>query len=165
MCSMACCTTYAPEPGLIYITVNPDDPVFHNNHGASLERMFAHELHHAVRWAGPGYGSSLGEALISEELAGHFSIQVCGGTPEPWECLNRNQMIPHVQRALHEWNRTDYNHNTWFFGTGELPGWLGYSLGFELVYRYLSDHREKSASTLGNTDASIFMGLLLTDRE
>ncbi|MGL7684257.1 DUF2268 domain-containing protein [Salmonella sp. NW805] len=46
---------YAPEPGVIFITVDPANPVFCENPRSSLERMFAHELHHAARWAGPGY--------------------------------------------------------------------------------------------------------------
>lgn len=74
---------YAPEPGLIFLTVDPASDIFRANQEASLERMFAHELHHAARWAGPGYGSSLGEALVSEGLAGAFAQEICGGLPEP----------------------------------------------------------------------------------
>src|SRR5476649_1482948 len=41
---------YAPEPGLIFLTVDPASDIFRANQEASLERMFAHELHHAARW-------------------------------------------------------------------------------------------------------------------
>ena len=37
-----------------------------------IERMFAHELHHAARWNGPGYGSTLGEAFSFREAGRAF---------------------------------------------------------------------------------------------
>lgn len=72
---------YAPEKGLIYVTVDPRSPVLRANPSQSLERMLAHELHHSSRWDGPGYGKTLGEALVSEGLAGHFAQEVYGGAP------------------------------------------------------------------------------------
>jgi hypothetical protein len=50
---------YAPRAGVIFVTLDPRAPALHANENASLERMFAHELHHAARWDGPGYGTSL----------------------------------------------------------------------------------------------------------
>ncbi|MCM7047231.1 DUF2268 domain-containing protein [Enterobacter kobei] len=147
---------YSPEPGVVYITVDPANSEFCSNPNKSLERMFAHELHHAARWSGPGYGFSLGEALVSEGLAGHFAIQVFGGQPEPWECLDSHEINLHRARASGEWGSTDYNHNIWFFGAGDLPRWLGYSLGFDVVSRYLSGHPEQRASTLTDASADVF---------
>lgn len=49
---------YAPKPGVVFITVDPDNPALKANANASLERMLAHEFHHAARWDGPGYSSS-----------------------------------------------------------------------------------------------------------
>lgn len=67
---------FCPEAGIVYITVDPENSAFCKNDAHSIERMFAHELHHAARWSGPGYGSTLGEVLVSEGLAGHFSIEL-----------------------------------------------------------------------------------------
>ncbi|WP_330985263.1 MULTISPECIES: DUF2268 domain-containing putative Zn-dependent protease [Enterobacterales] len=147
---------YSPEPGVVYITVDPVSAAFCSNSNQSLERMFAHELHHAARWSGPGYGFSLGEALVSEGLAGHFALQVCGGQPEPWECLNLHEINLHRVRALREWGNTNYHHNVWFFGFGDLPRWLGYSLGFDMISRYLSAHPEQRASMLTYASADVF---------
>ncbi|MEH5143237.1 DUF2268 domain-containing putative Zn-dependent protease [Enterobacter cloacae] len=83
--------------------------------------MFTHELHHAARWNGPGYGSSLGEALVSEGLAGHFVIQVFGGQPEAWECIDLDEMNRYRTLASREWGSTSYNYPAWFFGSGDLP--------------------------------------------
>ena len=47
----------------------------------------------------------------------------------------------------------DYNHEAWFFGRGDLPRWLGYSLGFRLVERFLSEHPGSQASKLAVVQA------------
>lgn len=144
---------FCPEVGIIYITVDPQNPAFGNNHNQSLERMFAHELHHAARWVGPGYGATLGEALVSEGLAGHFALEVFGGEPEPWESLTLESIQPYVPQLLANWHRSDYDHNAWFFGTGNLPRWLGYTAGFNLVSRYLATSPDFRASTRVNINA------------
>lgn len=151
---------YAPEPGVVFVTVDPGNPVLRANAEASLERMFAHELHHAARWDGPGYGSSLGEALVSEGLAGNFAQEIFGGPPEPWESLSLNQIRAHIAHGAREWNRRDYDHEAWFFGTADLPDGLGYSLGFRLIERFLSEHADYKASTLAGTDAQEFRSCL-----
>ena len=78
---------YAPEPGLIYVTLDPSHKSLRENADRSHERMLAHELHHSSRWDGPGYGDTLGAALVTEGLAGHFAQEAFGGQPEPWEKL------------------------------------------------------------------------------
>jgi len=39
---------YSPEPGIVYITIDPENPAFYSNYNNALERMLAHELHHAA---------------------------------------------------------------------------------------------------------------------
>ncbi|WP_223810690.1 DUF2268 domain-containing protein [Pantoea sp. M_9] len=143
-------TGFCPEPGVIYLTVDPENPAFCKNEAHSLERMFAHELHHAARWAGPGYGSTLGEAIVSEGLAGHFSLELLGGKPELWESLNSDIMQSFARQLHDSWHRTDYDHNAWFYGTGDLPKWLGYTAGFELISRYLAASPHLKASALAD---------------
>lgn len=151
---------YAPGPGVIFITVDPDNPALSANSEKSFERMFAHELHHAARWDGPGYGSSLGEALVSEGLAGHFVQEVCAGSPEPWEQLDIVEIRRHVTFAARDWDRKDYSHSGWFLGVGELPRWLGYSLGFQLVSRFMEERVDRKASNLAKAEARAFFDSL-----
>lgn len=151
---------HTPEPGVIFLTVDPANAVFRVNHELSLERMFAHELHHAARWDGPGYGSSLGEALVSEGLAGAFVQEVYGGMPEPWERHDMSDICRYVEIAARDWSRTDYGHEKWFFGASDHPRWLGYSLGFQLVKRFLLAHEGSRASDLAKEDAQKFYGML-----
>lgn len=122
--------------------------------------MLAHELHHSSRWDGPGYGKTLGEALVSEGLAGHFAQEVYGAAPEPWEQLPVSTLRPHLSKAKAEWRSDEYNHGGWFFGSQDLPQWLGYSLGYQLVARYMAVHAHDRASGLVHADAGDFRAFL-----
>lgn len=144
---------FCPEPGVIYITIDPENPAFSKNDTHSIKRMFAHELHHAARWAGPGYGSTVGEAIVSEGLAGHFSLELFGGEPEPWEKIKSDILQHYNPYLLENWHRSDYDHNAWFYGTVDLPRWLGYSAGFNLISRYLAAFPHLKASMLVNINA------------
>lgn len=97
---------------------------------------------------------------MSEGLAGHFAREVCGDLPEPWEQLPDEIVIPHVSRAAAEWDRTDYDHRTWFFAGGNLPRWLGYSLGTRIVGRYMDLYPGHRASGLAEAEARDFKACL-----
>ena len=92
-----------------------------------LPQALAHELHHSSRIRrGPGYGETLGEALVSEGLAEHFVDELLPATPpRPWD----NALSKAQERAL--WRRAEpmlsstYDHNTWFFGGYRMPRWGG----------------------------------------
>src|SRR5689334_6232111 len=96
----------------------------------TLRRQAAHEVHHCLRNAGPGYGRSLGEALVSEGLAGQFVNRLYGTPPEPWE----KAVAPRVAWRFLPDDTTlawpMYDHDAWFFGGGDYPRWLGYTLGY-----------------------------------
>lgn len=147
---------YTPEPGFIYITIDPYSAVFGANHNASLERMFAHELHHAARWDGPGYGSTLGEALVTEGLAGHFVSELLGGPPEIWETLDDALISDYAREAETLWERHDYSHSDWFFGSSSIPRWTGYSLGYAIVEQFLAAHPDSTAAALASEPAVTF---------
>jgi uncharacterized protein YjaZ len=151
---------YAPERGVVYVTVDPENPILRTNPSRSLERMLAHELHHSSRWDGPGYGKTLGEALVSEGLAGHFAQEAYGGEREPWEQLPARTLRPYVSKAQAAWQSADYNHAEWFFGSQEFPAWVGYSLGYELAGCYLAAHGDARASTLVHAEAADFRTFL-----
>jgi hypothetical protein len=71
---------------LFALTLDPDNQHFAASLAeGALRRMVAHEVHHCLRMAGPGYGRTLGEALVSEGLAGRFVARLFGNAPEPWE--------------------------------------------------------------------------------
>jgi hypothetical protein len=64
-----------PKPGVIFVTVDPGNPALHSNVDRSLERMFAHEPHHAARWgAGLRFIAVRGAGV--GRLAGHFVLEL-----------------------------------------------------------------------------------------
>jgi uncharacterized protein YjaZ len=64
------------------------------------------------------------------------------------------------EQAKGYWHRTDYDHNAWFFGTGDLPRWLGYTAGFNLISRYLASSPHLKASMLANINAEELKGFI-----
>ena len=71
-----------------------------------LKVIIAHEYHHACRWKTVGYGKTLGEALISEGLADHFSQELFNAPIACWCCnLSQDEIEEHSKKAKEEINR------------------------------------------------------------
>lgn len=155
---------YCPEEHLIYLTIDTDSPAFKKNGKESIKRMFAHELHHAARWGAIGYGDTLGGAIVSEGLAGHFVLEIFKGAAEPWEMLGWDTLQTHFNHMLEHWDVKNYDHNAWFYGTGDLPRWLGYSLGFSLVSWYLRSEKTSKPSSLVDIHPDKFIAHLKNER-
>ena len=84
----------AYRKGLCALTLDPDDPRFAAGlQDGTLRRQVAHEVHHCLRMAGPGYGWTLGEALVSEGLAGRFTGWLFGSSAELWEVRSRPRLF------------------------------------------------------------------------
>ena len=150
----------APGPGIVILTVDPENPALAENAAESFERMFAHELHHAARWDGPGYGSTLGAALVTEGLACHFVQELFGLPHEPWEVAVPEALADHRETLRTLWADPGYDHAEWFFGTGGYPKWLGYSAATQLVARYFAEHPTATAAALAHAPPDHFRNLL-----
>jgi uncharacterized protein YjaZ len=89
----------------------------------------AHELNHSKRILdGPGYGTTLGEAIVTEGLADNFSIVAYPETPPiPWT----NALQPDELDRL---------------GADDLPRWAGYTIGATWVRDFLTAHPEVDAT-------------------
>ncbi len=149
---------FTPNASTVQVSI---DPAFPNLAGLLPDRLpplAAHELHHAVRWRGPGYGRTLLEALVSEGLADHFAIELLASPPPPWvEALPMDQTSRYLALARPEFDSAAYNHGRWFFGEDPgLPRWTGYTLGYRLVETYQARHAGATAAQLVNTPANEF---------
>ncbi|WP_226342565.1 DUF2268 domain-containing putative Zn-dependent protease [Deinococcus sp. AJ005] len=129
---------YAPLDHLVQITLDPYNPNFAASWRTELPATAAHELHHARRWQGPGYGQTLLEVLVSEGLAQANELDERGGQPPPYARAQVDLDSLWV-RTLPLLNRSDHSFEAWFYGSEAegLPRWSGYSLGYELVRRHL----------------------------
>lgn len=91
-----------------------------------------------MRMAGPGYGWTLGEALVSEGLAGQFVSRLFNSPPEPWECAVTDEVLAANLPDNATLVGNGHDHRAWFFGVGgRYPRWLGYTLGYRIVGDWL----------------------------
>ena len=148
-------------PGAIFLTLDPDNPRLADNLGEPLARMIAHELNHALRWETVGCGATLGEALVSEGLAGQFVAQLFASPPEPWEqALEEAELAAVIRAAQGELDAPRYDHNAWFFGAGRHPRWAGYRLGYAIVGAWLAAKPGRTAAgTISVPASEILSGL------
>jgi hypothetical protein len=118
----------------------------------------AHELHHSDRIvAGPGYGATLLEAVVTEGTAEAFVRETFPSAPPiPWVArlspAEESAVWKRLRPALNAPDGLDI-HQQWFVGGGPLPAWPGYRLGYEVVGRYLSRHPGTTAASLARIPA------------
>lgn len=137
---------------IIDLYLAPEHPLLAENLGASLAQMIAHEMHHAMRFQSIGFSQTLGDILVSEGLAGRFVEELFQNAPEPWEnAFSRRELQEYVPLAQTNFNNSDCDYYEWTAGTGKLPRWLGYTLGYEIVGDFIADHSGARASTLVST--------------
>lgn len=150
---------YAPSADRIHIAVDPQHPDFRSHLESVFRRALAHELHHCARWSRPGYGQTLGEALISEGLACLFEVEVSDEYPPFYaRALTREQLALLLPRAEKELASHSYNHAAWFLGDPDtgIPRHAGYSIGYHLASKYSLCH-DRKASQLVTEPASSFL--------
>jgi len=150
------------EPGVIGLRLDLG-PIHagENLHDEVLKTLF-HEVHHALRWEGPGYGETLGGALVSEGLAQRFVHEMMSCPPEPFEhAVPPSTCEAYRPHALARFDDADYDHEGWFLGASAVPNWLGYTLGLRMVDRFLAAHPHLSALRLAHADAEIFRQTLM----
>lgn len=70
---------WSPAADVLYISIDPANPNLLRDFDTEFLATLGHELHHCLRHGGPGYGRTLGEALVSEGLACHFETELRGG--------------------------------------------------------------------------------------
>ena len=131
-----------------------------------IPALLAHELHHSSRVrTGPGYGSTLAEALVSEGLADHFAAEAFPDTPpQPWDNALSDDQETELWREAQPVLVTPhgYDHQAWFFGGGDTPRWAGYTLGYRIADAYLGNDR--SASSAAATPALTVIRPYATNR-
>ncbi|MGE0454863.1 MAG: DUF2268 domain-containing putative Zn-dependent protease [Vicinamibacteria bacterium] len=149
---------FTPDGRTVQLHVDPAFPELAQLLPSRLPPMLAHELHHAKRWRGPGYGRTLLEAMVSEGLADRFAIELLGAPVPPWsDAFSRQETALYLDLARPELDSTSYSHERWFFvRSATLPRWAGYTLGYRLVEAYQAEHAGASAAQLVNTPASAF---------
>lgn len=122
-----------------------------------LPRTLSHEVNHSVRiLAGPGFGTSLLEDMITEGISSVFDEAAFPGPPNPWdnalgaaqECTMWKQAKPILgDSGLYA---------QWMFGGG-VPHWTAFTIGYHLVRDYLRHHPHTSWAALTSASASAIL--------
>src|SRR5688572_21144089 len=114
---------HSPSPHYVYVSLDPGSDKITR---AGIIETLLHEMHHCMRWRGPGYGTTLGEAMITEGLACLYEAEHSGKPPIYADTKLQKQDIAKAKELL---NLKDYDHSEWFFGRKEVSRWFGYTYG------------------------------------
>lgn len=124
-----------------------------------LPGMVAHELHHVRRDRLVGYGETLSEALVTEGLAQVYQEFLYPEVNVVYaHHLTTDEINKAWKKSKKEPNPKQYNHAEWFFGTGALKRWTGYSLGYDIVRRYMKKRNENNPAKFVGIPAEDFLG-------
>jgi hypothetical protein len=158
------CNGFAHSAWLVTIGIDPTcDGREKRSLAAQLRAVLAHELHHAMRSRGLGYGSTLGEALISEGLSECYEEEVGCPTSNYALAVRGPALLTLARMARDQLWSEKYDHPKWFFGSRtdtSYPHWGGYSLGYVLVRGWLDRSRRSASSAVEVPAREILPGAL-----
>lgn len=98
-----------------------------------------HEMNHARRCATIGYGTTLNQEIISEGIASVYEVTSVPNAVVPWAKYDEKEIegLLALYRAHGSGQSNSFDHAAWFFGTSDLPKWIGYKLGVYFVQEFL----------------------------
>jgi uncharacterized protein YjaZ len=144
----------APGPNHLYVSFDPSSDKITQQ---GLNETLLHEIHHCIRYRKPGYGKTLGEAMISEGLASLYEEEYSGETPMYAKVQLSEDQIAKANKIIHSKN---YDHTRWFFGNKDIDRWFGYTYGYNLAKTY-SDKTGKKAFELVHTNSKLFLDSII----
>ena len=126
---------------------------------SSLPRALSHEVDHSVRiLAGPSFGSTLLQQIITEGISSVFDEAAFPGPPDPWD----RAISPGQECTLWQTARSDLGdpglYDLWMFGSpGVVPHWTGFTLGYDIVKDYRDRHPGVTWPALTATSAAAIL--------
>lgn len=157
-----------PEPGVsgfcksphrLYIPLDIGHPELGQQFEARFQAFFAHELHRCARRAMAGYADTLSQALVTEGLACCFEAELPGGSVPMYATRVSGAALEAAwQRARPQLELPVKGWGEWFFGEREpeLPMHVGYSMGYEVVARWLERTGHTAARAYAVPAAQVF---------
>ncbi len=147
------------DAGTVRMVFNTGSSLWQATLEAEFPPLLAHELHHVARIRAVGFPDHLLDALVLEGLADQFSRELLATPDAIWAvALTGSELELWSQRAAENYFNTDYNHNAWFFGTGNPPRWAGYSVGYKLAGDFLSANPGRTAASSVAEPSASFVG-------
>jgi len=128
--------TYGPHVVLVAL-----DPLFSLT-GKHVEATLVHEIHHAMRWRGPGCDGNLAQMLVSEGMAQLFEEEVLGEAPFYSQAGINDDEVSEARATLYE---PKFSQSKWFFGSEHIIRHFGYSYGYQLCKSYALATQKKAS--------------------
>lgn len=139
----------SPGPNHVYVSFDPKSKKITKE---GLVETLLHEIHHCMRWRDPGYGETLGEAMISEGMACLYEEEYSGKPPIYATVDISTKEREHAKKLI---NDSSYDHSEWFFGTKNIPRWFGYTYGYQLCKEYAVKHKTNSKDMINQSAKEI----------
>lgn len=123
-----------------------------------LPRTLSHEVDHSVRiLAGPGFGPTLLDQIISEGISSVFDEAAFPGPPNPWDnAISRSQECTMWRKAQSMLAYTGL-YDLWMFGSPGVPYWTGFTIGYHIVKDYRLRHPHLSWAALTRASATTIL--------
>lgn len=147
------------SPHRLYIPLDIGHPELGQQFEARFQAFFAHELHRCARRAMAGYADTLSQALVTEGLACCFEAELPGGSVPMYATRVSGAALEAAwQRARPQLELPVKGWGEWFFGEREpeLPMHVGYSMGYEVVARWLERTGHTAARAYAVPAAQVF---------
>ena len=127
-------TGFSPWKNTVHIFIHPEFKNLERNFLAT----FAHEYNHAAVFRFRRL-ETLIDYLIFEGLAEHFKEDIVPGKKSAWVKAVPKSVLPKYFEEIRNklFSKDKKTVDEVFFGTGKYPLWLGYSLGYWMVDKYL----------------------------
>lgn len=98
-----------------------------------------HEFSHVVRANTVGYGETLLDSFIDEGIACFVEQSIMPKRKIPYIQKIDNEQALWLEAKKHLSQKISSKlHSDWFFGTGALPNWIGYRLGYLIVRQFMN---------------------------
>lgn len=134
------CVGFSPFAGKsMILSLNTNTPGW----APALEYTIAHEYHHVIIHSKDDW-ESLGDTLVYEGMAENFRGDIVGRANPPYVTYNSKETCLQYWQTLQPYleDTSEELYTQVFFGGGEYPQWLGYSLGYLLIERYQQKYNE-----------------------
>lgn len=106
-----------------------------------LPMTIYHETAHVVRENTIGYSTTLLDYIIDEGVGCYIEQSVMPEREIPYIHEIKDEKVYWNQAKKSLFKKISWNHSReWFFGTGKLPNWIGYRLGFLIVQEYMNKY-------------------------
>lgn len=150
---------YTDRRGNIHVSWDPTRVDVRENLLAWIPLIVAHELNHSSRIRAHASGNTLGDVIVSEGMADRFAHQVYPHRQQsPWDnALTRAQERAYWQR-VRPLLMTRIQPSVFWGDNGRFHRWAGYTLGYDIVGRYLAAHHVRAAAVVDVKAMTILAG-------